>query len=75
MWHKKQAEDFRRFGWTINRENRGEYLEALCKKCKAHIDKLGLTHDNVGEVSKCAADMYLGERYDEVKAEFMSLKR
>lgn len=75
MWHKKQAEDFRQSGWTITRENRGEYLEALCKKCKERIDKLGLTRDNVGEVSKYAADMYLGERYDEVEAEFMSLKR
>lgn len=75
MWHMKQAEDFRQAGWTITRENRGEYLDALCKKCKERIDKLGVTRDNVGEISKYAADMYLGERYDEVEAEFMSLRR
>lgn len=75
MWHMKQAEDFRQAGWTITRENRGEYLDALCKKCKERIDKLGITRDNVGEISKYAADMYLGERYDEVEAEFMSLRR
>lgn len=71
----KQAEDFRQAGWTITRENRGEYLDALCKKCKEHIDKLGVTRDNVGEISKYAADMYLVERYDEVEAEFMLLRR
>lgn len=75
MWHMKQAEDFRQAGWTITRENRGEYLDALCKKCKEHIDKLGVTRDNVGEISKYAADMYLVGRYDEVEAEFMSLRR
>lgn len=75
MWHMKQAEDFRQAGWTITRENRGEYLDALCKKCKERIDKLGITRDNVEEISKYAADMYLGERYDEVEAEFMSLRR
>lgn len=67
--------DFRQSGWTITRENRGEYLDVLCKKCKERIDKLGITRDNVGEISKYAADMYLGDRFDEVEAEFMSLRR
>ena len=75
MWHMKQADDFRQSGWTITRENRGEYLDVLCKKCKERIDKLGITRDNVGEISKYAADMYLGDRFDEVEAEFMSLRR
>ena len=75
MWHMKQAEDFRQSGWTITRDNRGEYLDVLCKKCKERIDKLGITRDNVGEISKYAADMYLGDRFDEVEAEFMSLRR
>lgn len=75
MWHMKQAEEFRQSGWTITREKRGEYLDALCKKCKERIDKLGITRDNVGEISKYAADMYLGDRFDEVEAEFMSLRR
>ena len=42
---------------------------------KRFIDKLGITRDNVGEISKYAADMYLGDRFDEVEAEFMSLRR
>lgn len=45
------------------------------KKCKERIDKLGITRDNAREISKYAADMYLDERYDEVEAEFMSLRR
>ena len=75
MWHMKQAEDFRQSGWVITRENRAEYLDALCKKCKGRSDKLGITRDNVRELSQYAADMYLGERFDEVEAEFMSLRR
>lgn len=75
MWHMKQAEDFRQSGWVITRENRAEYLDALCQKCKGRIDKLGITRDNVRELSQYAADMYLGERFDEVEAEFMSLRR
>jgi len=71
----KQAEDFRQSGWVITRENRAEYLDALCKKCKGRIDKLGITRDNVRELSQYAANMYLGERFDEVEAEFMSLRR
>ena len=71
----KQAEDFRQSGCVITRENRAEYLDALCKKCKGRIDKLGITRDNVRELSQYAADMYLGERFDEVEAEFMSLRR
>ena len=71
----KQAEDFRQSGWVITHENRAEYLDALCQKCKGRIDKLGITRDNVRELSQYAADMYLGERFDEVEAEFMSLRR
>ncbi len=75
MWHMKQAEDFRQAGWTITRENRGEYLDALCKKCKERIDKLGITSDNVKEVSKYAEKMYLQGRFDEVEAEYNTMRR
>ena len=58
------------------RESDAESISILCaKKCKERIDKLGITRDNAREISKYAADMYLGERYDEVEAEFMSLRR
>lgn len=75
MWHMKQAEDFRQAGWTITRENRTEYLAQLCEKCKKRIDNLGITRDNVGEISKYAERMYLQGRFDEVEAEYNTTKR
>ena len=58
------------------RETDAESISILsAKKCKERIDKLGITRDNAREISKYAADMYLDERYDEVEAEFMSLRR
>ena len=75
MWHMKQAEDFRQAGWTITRENRTEYLAQLCEKCKKSIDNLGITSDNVGEISEYAKLMYSKHRYDEVEAEYMTSRR
>ena len=75
MWHMKQAEDFRQTGWTITRENRGEYLDALCKKCRGRIDKLGITRDNVGEISNYAKFQFDQKRFDEVEAEYMMARR
>ncbi len=75
MWHMKQAEDFRQAGWTITRENRTEYLAQLCEKCKKRIDKLGITSDNVGEISKYAKFQFNQHRFDEVEAEYMTARR
>jgi hypothetical protein len=75
MWHMKQAEDFQKQEWTITRENRSEYLQKLCKKCKKNIDNAGITKDNVGEISEYAKIMYNRGRYDEVEAEFVTWKR
>lgn len=75
MWHMKQAEDFRKAGWTITRENRGDYLSELCGKCKNHIDKLGIAENNVGEISDYAEKMYLRGRFDEVEAEYNAMKQ
>lgn len=75
MWHMKQAEDFQKQEWTITRENRSEYLQKLCEKCKKNIDNAGITKDNVGEISEYAKIMYNRGRYDEVEAEFVTWKR
>ena len=75
MWHLKQAEDFRKTVWIITRENQGEYLTRLCEKCKIHIDKLGITRDNVEEISQYAQQMYFKGRYDEVEAEYNAMRR
>lgn len=74
MWHMKQAEEFRKAGWEITKENRGEYLKELCKKAKKNLDALGITQDNVSEISDYAYRMYFDGRYDEVEAEYNALK-
>nr|DAJ71495.1 MAG TPA: minor capsid protein 2 [Caudoviricetes sp.] len=75
MWHMKQAENFREAGWNITRENRGEYLKELCKNAKNNIDNYGVTYDNVGEISEYAKKQFMRGRYDEVEAEYMSIKK
>lgn len=75
MWHMKQAEKFRTAGWKITTENRGEYIKALCKKCKKNIEKFGITYDNIGDISQYAKLQFERERYDEVEAEYYTMKR
>lgn len=75
MWHMKQAEKFRKTGWKITTENRGEYMKALCKKCKKTVEKLGVTYGNVGDISQYAKLQFERERYDEVEAEYYTMKR
>ena len=73
MWHMKQGEIFKKRGWVITPENKGEYLEELCKECKKSIDKLGITEDNVGKIGGYASFMFQSGRYDEVEAEYKAL--
>ena len=75
MWHMKQAEDFRKAGWEITKENRIEYLKELCKKAKKNIDSYEITYDNVGEISEYAEKQFIRERYDEVEAEYITLRK
>lgn len=71
----KQAEDFRKAGWKITGKNKVEYLKALCEKAKKNIDGLGITRDNVKEISKYAYQQYQLGRYDETEAEYMTAHR
>lgn len=75
MWHMKQAEDFRKAGWKITGKNKVEYLKSLCEKAKKNIDGLGITRDNVKEISKYAYQQYQLGRYDETEAEYMTAHR
>lgn len=75
MWHAKQADDFRKAGWTITQENRGRYIEELCKRAKKNIDKAGITAYNVNEISDYAHRSFLDGRYDEVEADYMAVRR
>ena len=75
MWHMKQADDFRKAGWTITQENRGRYIEELCKRAKKNIDKAGITAYNVREISDYASNKFWEGRYDEVEADYMAVRR
>ena len=75
MWHAKQADNFRQKGWKVTVENRGKYIRDLCEQCKKNLDKLGITEDNVGEISKYARQKFREGRYDEVEAEYYTAKR
>lgn len=73
--HMKQAENFREAGWTITQENRGRYIEELCKESKKRLDKAGVDAYNVREISSYAFKNFRDGRYDEVEAEYMVVRR
>ena len=75
MWHMKQADDFRKAGWTITQENRGRYIEELCKESKKRLDKAGVGAYNVREISDYASNKFWEGRYDEVEADYMTVRR
>ncbi len=75
MWHMKQAENFRKKHGPITKENRREYIEYACRKAKKTIDAAGITEYNVGKISDYAKSMYDRGRYDEVEAEYMTVRR
>ena len=72
IWHWMQAQGYK---GTITETNRDvEYMPWLLAKSKKNIERLGITEYNVGEISDYAFVMYRKGRYDEVEAEYMSLK-
>mgnify|MGYP005885489765 CR=1 FL=1 len=75
MWHMKQADDFRKAGWNITRENYGEYMQELNIRAKKVIDKAGITKYNVNSISDYASRQFYLGRYDEVEAEYMAVKK
>lgn len=74
MWHMKQGEIFKKRGWVITPENKGEYLKELRKECKKNIDKLGITEDNVDELGTYAERMFYIGKHDEVEADYKALR-
>ncbi len=75
MWHARQAYGYRSTGKEITEENKGEYLQALCSRAKKNLDGLGITQDNVGEISEYAEKQFIRGRFDEVEAEYMTLRK
>ena len=75
VWHLKQARNYIAKGNTITKEGYADYISELCARSKLKVEKLGIDEYNVGEISEYAKKMYRQDRYDEVEAEYMSIKR
>ena len=75
MWHLKQAENYRSSGKKITPEGKGDYLKQTCEKAKKRLDRLGITLDNVKELSDYAYKWYIRGRFDEPEAEYMAKRR
>ena len=71
MWHRRQAYDAVREGWTITRENESAYIAWLAEKCRKRMESLGVTDaKQAAKISDYARRMSLARRFDEVEAEF-----
>ncbi len=75
IWHARQAEEFRKAGWVINKENYRAYIEALDAKCKARLarDRDGVY--NTIKESTYARCMMADNRFSEVEAEYIARNR
>ena len=71
MWHRRQAYDAVREGWTITRENERAYIAWLAEKSRKRMARLGVTNaEQAAKISEYARGMFLIHRFDEVEAEF-----
>ena len=71
MWHRRQAYDAVREGWTITHENKSAYIAWLAEKCRKRMERLGVTDaEQAAKISEYARRMSLIHRFDEVEAEF-----
>ena len=74
MYHCKQAQEYEKKHDKITAENYHNYIDDLRVECKKKLDTLGITDENVGEISDYAEDMYFVGKYDEVETEYNILK-
>lgn len=71
MWHRRQAYDAVREGWTITHENKSAYIAWLAEKSRKRMERLGVTDaEQAAKISEYAFSMFLIHRFDEVEAEF-----
>ena len=76
MWHLKQDYEARHEGWpVITDENYSDYLEWLRQKCEKRIKKLGITEENVMDISVYAWRTFQQNRFEEVEAEYEAMQR
>ena len=72
--HAKQAEDYRNAGGSIDDKSYSNYIEKLREKSKRNLDRAGIDYNNVNEISDYATDAYMYGKYDEVAAEYETVK-
>ena len=76
MWHLKQAYEAHREGWPdITNKNYKDYFKWLQQKCEKRIKKLGITEENMGDISVYAWRAFQQKRFDEVEAEYEATQR
>lgn len=72
--HSIFHENFHWADWQSNNpktlESDAAFIDFMCKKCKKKLDKLGITTQNVSEISRYAKAQYALGRYDEVYVEY-----
>lgn len=73
MYHCKQAQEYEKKHGKITSENYHNYIDDLRVECKKKLDTLGITDENVGEISKYAEKMYSHGIFDEVETEYNTL--
>ena len=71
-WHWMQAQGYKKVITEANRDV--EYMPWLIKKCKKNIVSLGINEYNISDISSYAAKAFACGRYDEVEAEYYTLK-
>lgn len=72
IWHWVQAERYRQDHGEINENNVNEYNKWIYRKSKEHLDKAGISVENVREISYKAYMDYKDDILDEVEAEFQT---
>ena len=74
-WHWVQAERYKEDHGKITTDNLEEYNKWRVNKAKNHLDKNGISSENVEKISHKASMDYLYGNYDEVEAEYQVVKK
>lgn len=72
LYHWNDSQEFIQNGNTITKNQ--DIIDYMSVKGKEKLDKMGITADNVGEISDYAERMYHKKRFDEVYTELRTKK-
>ena len=72
LFHWSDYQDYLEDNMPVNSD--AEFIEIMNKQSLKKLDKLGITIDNVGEISSYALYSMLQERYDEVYTEYRTVR-